>query len=118
MSDYAGKPLWLTFGASWCSDCRAESPDVEAAYQRYKDRGLVVLGVFISESASDISGYAKRAGLTFPIVVDQDTVIASSYRTLGIPTHYFIGADGLVKEIRIGALHADDMDRALAAIVN
>jgi cytochrome c biogenesis protein CcmG, thiol:disulfide interchange protein DsbE len=118
LSDYAGKPVWLTFGASWCPDCRSESPDVEATYEKYQAKGLVVLGVFISEPASDVAGYAQRAGLTFPIVVDQNTVIASSYRTLGIPTHYFIGTDGRVREIRIGALAADDMDRAVAAIMN
>ncbi len=118
LADYAGKPMWLTFGASWCPDCRSEVPDVEATYQKYKDQGLVVLGVFISESAADISGYAGRAGLTFPIVVDERTVIASTYRTMGIPTHFFIGADGKIREIRIGALHRDDMDRAVAALMD
>jgi peroxiredoxin len=118
LSDYTGKPVWLTFGASWCPDCRAEAPDVEAAYEKYQAQGLVVLGVFISESASDVSGYAGRAGLTFPIAVDTDTVIASTYRTLGIPTHFFIGPDGRIREIRIGALHPEDMDQAVAAIMN
>lgn len=117
LADYAGKPLWLTFGASWCPDCRSEAPDVEAIYEKYKAQGLQVLAVFISESASDVSGYAQRAGLTFPIAVDQNTLIASTYRTLGIPTHFFIGADGKIREVRIGALHADDMDRAVAAIM-
>lgn len=118
LSDYAGKPVWLTFGASWCPDCRSEAPDVEATYEKYQAQGLVILGVFISEPAADVSGYAQRAGLTFPIAVDQNTVIASSYRTLGIPTHFFIGTDGRIREIRIGALAAADMDRAVAAIMN
>ena len=117
LSDYAGKPLWLTFGASWCPDCRSEAPDVEATYEKYRAQGLQVLAVFIEEPAADIAGYAGRAGLTFPIVVDQQTLIASAYRTLGIPTHFFIGADGTIKEVRIGALHADEMDRAVAALL-
>jgi cytochrome c biogenesis protein CcmG/thiol:disulfide interchange protein DsbE len=117
LADYAGRPIWLTFGASWCPDCRSEAPDVEAVYQRYKDRGLAVVGVFISESASDVSAYAGRAGLTFPIVPDPATAIASRYRTLGIPTHFFIGSDGHIKEMRIGALPKSEMDRAVAAIV-
>jgi peroxiredoxin len=118
LADYAGKPLWLTFGASWCPDCRVEAPDVEAAYQKYKDQGLSVLGVFISEGADDVAGYAGRAGMTFPIVVDSRTEVAAAYRTMGIPTHFFIGADGKIKEVRIGAMHRDDMDRAVAAIMN
>lgn len=117
LADYAGRPVWLTFGASWCPDCRVEAPDIEAAYQAHKAQGLAVLGVFISEPAADVAGYAERAGLTFPIAVDERTVIASAYRTMGVPTHFFIGADGRVKEIRIGAMHPDDMDRAVAAIL-
>ena len=118
LADYAGKPVWLTFGASWCADCRTEAPDVEATYQAYKDKGLNVLGVFIGESATDISAYAGRAGLTFPIAVDEADRVASAYQTLGIPTHFFIGADGRIEQIRIGALSKDDMDRAAAALVD
>jgi cytochrome c biogenesis protein CcmG, thiol:disulfide interchange protein DsbE len=118
LADYAGKPMWLTFGASWCPDCRSEAADVQAVYDKYRPQGLVLVGVFIRESASDIGGFAQRAGLTFPIVVDSSTVIASAYRNLGLPTHYFIGADGKIREIRIGALHASDMDAAVAAIVH
>ena len=118
LSDYAGKPVWLTFGASWCPDCRVEAPDIEAAYQANKDKGLAVVGVFISESADDIAGYADRAGLSFPITVDQQEAIAAAYRTMGDPTHFFIGPDGKVREVRIGALSKDDMARSIAAILN
>jgi cytochrome c biogenesis protein CcmG/thiol:disulfide interchange protein DsbE len=117
LADYAGKPVWLTFGASWCPDCRAEAPDVEAAYQKYQAKGLNVLGVFISESASDIKTYADRVGMTFPIAVDQNTVIASQYRTMGIPTHFFIGADGKIKDVKIGALDPATMDSEIQAIL-
>ena len=118
LSDYAGQPIWLTFGASWCPDCRTEAPDVEATYQAYKDRGLVVLGVFIGETSDDVASYAELAGLTFPIAVDENELVASSYRTLGIPTHFFIGTDGRVKEVRIGALPQSEMERAVSEILN
>jgi cytochrome c biogenesis protein CcmG, thiol:disulfide interchange protein DsbE len=118
LSDYAGKPVWLTFGASWCPDCRTEAPDVEAAYQSYKGQGLVVLGVFIDEGADDIRSYAQRAGLTFPIAVDQNELVASAYRTMGIPTHFFIGADGRIREVRVGALPKSEMERAISEILN
>jgi len=118
LADYAGKPVWLTFGASWCPDCRTESADVQATYAANKDKGLVVLGVFINETAADVAGYAGRAGLTFPIAVDPNADIAAAYRSMGIPTHFFIGPDGKVREVRIGALSKDDMARAVAAIMN
>jgi peroxiredoxin len=118
LADYAGKPVWLTFGASWCPDCRTEAPDVEAVYQANQARGLVVLGVFVNEPAADVAAYAARARLTFPIAVDPNADIAAAYRNMGIPTHLFIAADGTVQEVRIGSLSRADMDRAVAAILD
>lgn len=117
LSDYAGQPMWLNFGASWCQDCRIEAADLEATYEKFKGDGLVVLGVFISEPASDIAGYVQRAKLTFPIVVDQNTKIAGAYRIVGIPTHVFIGRDGLVKQVLIGALSKDEMEAAVTSLL-
>ncbi len=117
LSDYAGKPVWLTFGATWCPDCRAEMADLLETYEANRDRGLVVLGVFINETAADVAGYAGRAGVTFPIAVDPNADIAAAYRSMGIPTHFFIAADGRIREVRIGGLSKDDMARAVAAIL-
>lgn len=117
LSQYAGKPLWLTFGASWCPDCRAEAPDVEAAYTKYQSQGLNILGVFKQESAADVQSYATRAGLTFPIAVDQAADIAGLYRTMGIPTHFFIGADGRIKDIKLGALDPATIESEIQTIL-
>ena len=117
LADYAGKPLWLQFGGSWCPDCRVEAPDVEAAYEKYKAQGLNVLAVFIAEPASDIAAYAGRAGLTFPIAVDERSAIAGTYHAVGYPTHVFIGADGRIRSVLNGALKPSDMDREIAAIL-
>ena len=110
LSDFKGKPIWLTFGASWCAQCRAEAPDLEAAYERYAPKGLVVLAVFQEDVTTAIE-YAQRVGLTFILGVDPDTRIASRYDIVGIPTHVFIGRDGKVAAFRIGGLKPDEMDR-------
>ncbi len=117
LAAYAGKPLWLTFGASWCRDCRVEAGDLEATYEQYRARGLNVLAVFINDPAADIASYAKRAGLTFSIVADESTTIGSAYRLVGIPTHLFIGTDGLIKEIRIGAMSKNEMEQYVGLIL-
>jgi len=116
LSDLRGQPVWLTFGASWCSECRAEAPDIEAAYETHRAQGLVVLAVF-QESVESAADYASRVGLTFPMGVDPDTRVASAYHIIGIPTHVFIGADGRVREFLIGSLKPDDMDRHLADLL-
>ena len=112
-----GRPVWLTFGASWCIDCRAEAPDLQAAYEAFAGRGLAVLGVFIAEDATAVADYAERVGLTMPLVADPQTRIASRYRLRGLPTHYFIDADGVIRGIRLGGLQPAEMERLLTALL-
>lgn len=118
LSDFTGQPVWLTFGASWCGDCRAESPDLQATYARYAAQDLVVLGVFIEEDDAAVREYAERLGFTFRMVADPQDRIAGGYHLLGIPTHYFIGRDGRVEEVRLGGLHADEMDRLVQGLMD
>jgi peroxiredoxin len=116
LSDFKGQPVWLTFGASWCQPCRAENPDVEAVYERSKAAGLVVIAIFMSEDASTVRDYAGRVGLTYQKVADPGTTIASQYRILGIPSHFFIDSSGVLREMRIGGLDQAGMERAIEGI--
>jgi peroxiredoxin len=116
LSKLRGRPLWLTFGASWCQPCRAENPDILAAYERYRAQGLQVLAIFIQDEGSTIEDYAERTGLTYPKVDDSDSGIASSYRIVGIPSHFFIDSSGVLRTLRIGTLDPSGMDSALAEI--
>ena len=112
-----GKPTWLTFGASWCPDCRAEATDLQATYAKYKPQGLAVLGVFIQEDQAAVQDYAKRVGFTFPMVADPSGRIADLYRTYGIPIHFFIGRDGLIRDVRIGRLSPGDMEQLVQQLL-
>jgi cytochrome c biogenesis protein CcmG/thiol:disulfide interchange protein DsbE len=118
MAALQGQPTWLTFGASWCPDCRAEANDLQAAYAKYQPQGLAVLGVFIDEPESAVVDYAKRVGFTFPLVADTQGKIADLYRTYGIPIHFFVGRDGTIRDVRIGRLTPADMEQLIQQIVN
>lgn len=112
-----GKPVWLTFGASWCSGCQAEIPDIQAASQRFASRGVVVLGVNISEQNTTVKAYAERVGLTFPLGADPDSVVADTYAVSAIPSHFFIDSSGVIRDIRMGALSPETMDSILTKLV-
>ena len=116
LSDYKGQAVWLTFGATWCAACQAEAPDVEAAYQKTKAGGAVVLMAFISEDSATVRDYSDRVGLTFPKIADPDTRIASAYRVNGIPAHFFIDRSGVLRRMETGALSPERMDAAIAAV--
>jgi peroxiredoxin len=116
LSGYRGRPVWLTFGATWCAPCRAEAPDIQAAYEQAKPDGVVVIAVYLSEDAAEVRDYTGRIGLGYVHVADPDTRIASAYRVLGIPAHYFIDRSGVLRSIKIGVLTRARVDSALAEI--
>ena len=116
LSKLRGQPVWVTFGATWCQECRVESPDIQAAYAKYRSQGMQILSIFIQNDRSDIVDYAKRAGLTFPKIDDSSDEIASSYRIVGIPSHFFVDRSGVLKAIEISALDPSAIDENLAQI--
>jgi cytochrome c biogenesis protein CcmG/thiol:disulfide interchange protein DsbE len=117
LSGFKGHPVWLTFGASWCADCQAEAPDIEAAYQKHLAEGVVVLSVSVNEKdAATVIDYGKRAGLTFPKIWDSNDTIGSAYRVNGIPAHFFIDASGILRSSQVGLLSPGKMDAALKEI--
>lgn len=116
LASLKGKPVWITFGATWCTACRAEAPDIEEAWQKAKAKDAVVLAIFISEDAATVRGYANRLNLSFPMISDPDTTIASRYRSIGIPSHFFIDREGNLQASHVGALTADQMAENLAKV--
>jgi peroxiredoxin len=118
LSDYKGQPVWISFWASWCPPCRAENPDIQEMYQKYKDQGLVILAPAIGEDSSAVSGYVKRTGLTFTVGVDETTQLAANYRIVGIPTHFFIDRDGILRVWRIGSMSTKTMEKNIDKIMS
>ncbi|MEK7693023.1 MAG: TlpA disulfide reductase family protein [Chloroflexota bacterium] len=118
LSDFKGRPVWINFWASWCPPCRAENPDIQDLYNAHKDAdGLVLLAPAIGEGRDSVAGYMQRADLQYPVGTDSDTQIAANYRVLGIPTHIFVDRDGIIREIRVGAISKKTMEKKLAQII-
>jgi cytochrome c biogenesis protein CcmG/thiol:disulfide interchange protein DsbE len=116
LADLKGKAVWLTFGASWCQPCRSEAADIEAAAEAFRARGVVVVQVFMQEDQVAVKDYADRVGLTYLKVPDPRTTLSTEYRILGIPTHFFIGADGVLRQIKVGTMTGDEMTQALTQL--
>lgn len=110
LSQFKGQPVWLMFWGSWCPPCRAEFPDIQAAYAQLEPKGIRMLGVSLRESPVDAAAYAGRNGATFLVLSDPDeTDTGAAYPILNFPTHIFIDKDGIVRSVVL-----EDMDEEQA----
>ena len=101
LSDLRGQVVVLNFWASWCPPCRWEMPFFETISQEYKERGVVFLGVAMSDTIEDASDFADSAGVTYPLALDAANEIARDYEVLGLPTTFLIDKDGVIQR-RLG----------------
>jgi cytochrome c biogenesis protein CcmG/thiol:disulfide interchange protein DsbE len=91
-----GKPTVVVFWASWCGPCRAEAPEVVRVARSYGAR-IHVVGVNTGEDAGVARRVAGQWGMTWPVVLDHDGRIASTYAVQGIPLVLIVDENGIVR---------------------
>ena len=80
---------------------------MERLHQRYKSRGLVVLGMSVDRNGPAVAPFVKRLGLTFPIGLDPDMVVADQYRVRALPSTFLIDRKGNTVAVAFGAREWD-----------
>ena len=94
LASLRGKPIVLNFWASWCVPCKGEAKLLEQAWNQYKSRGVVFLGVDYNDVASDARTFLSHHGITYPTVQDGSGSIGDEYGLTGVPETYFIDRNG------------------------
>jgi len=118
--DLRGKVVLLNFWATWCPPCRKEMPSMERLYQRYQDRGLVVLALSQDQASSEqVKAFVDELALTFPVWHDRDGLVGRQYSIPGVPTSYLIARDGRVAYRALGDYDwdRDEARRAVEALL-
>ncbi|WHY65553.1 thiol-disulfide oxidoreductase ResA [Neobacillus sp. SuZ13] len=104
LSDYRGQGVFLNFWGTWCPPCKKEMPYINNQYHQYKDKGVQVLTVDIQESELAVNQFAERLKLDFPIMIDTDKEVMSTYGIDPLPATFLIDKNGEVVEYYTGAL--------------
>ncbi|HUH96415.1 MAG TPA: TlpA disulfide reductase family protein [Anaerolineales bacterium] len=104
LTDYLGKGVLINLWATWCPPCRAEMPVIEKLYQAYQDQGLIVLAVnsTVQDDPTAISPFIRQYGITFPVLLDINGEASTLYELRSLPTSFFIGRDGVIREVVVG----------------
>lgn len=105
LSELRGKIVVINLWATWCPPCRAETPALEKAYEQYKDSGVVILGVNLTnqDSLSDVKAFIQEFKLTYPILLDRDGSVNNTlYQIKGLPSTFFVNREGIIRTVVVG----------------
>jgi cytochrome c biogenesis protein CcmG, thiol:disulfide interchange protein DsbE len=117
LSNLRGKPVWVNFMATWCPPCRDELPIMNGLAARYADAGLVVLAIDVREDEAVVDAFIREMKVTFPVGLDGDGTAQSDWGALALPVHYWIDAEGIVRDGALGGIGPDVMAEGLESIL-
>ncbi len=118
LSEQRGNVVLMNIWATWCGPCADEMPDFVDLYEKYRDQGLMVLGVSIDEQGrSVVKPFMEKFNVTYPIVIDDGTIMDKYGPTMGIPTTYIIDKQGDLRYFSVGALTKQELEPRLKELL-
>ena len=105
-----GKPVLLNVWATWCHPCRDEIPELQQLYERYRSRGLELVGVSVDAAGQEaaIGAFARQYGMTYPVWRDPDEIVSATFLVVGVPATFLIDRAGIVRWKKTGPIARAD----------
>lgn len=127
LSDFRGKPVVLNLWATECGGCRAELPVFMQMDQRYRGRGLAVVGVSLDIMYSDLKNsiegwtrvnpFVKTKGIKYPILLD-DGSVEKIFKVTALPATYLIDRAGRIAATYNGVVDSSDLEANIKIILS
>jgi thiol-disulfide isomerase/thioredoxin len=117
LSTLKGKAVWVNFMQTTCPPCIDEFPLMNGFAARYANDGLVVIAIDIQEDEGTVASFAQRLNATFPIGLDTDAAAQRAWGAFGLPVHFWVDREGIVRDGALGGIGPDVMARGVGAIL-
>jgi peroxiredoxin len=119
LSSFRGKkPVFVNFWGTWCPPCRGEMPEMETSYTRHFGK-IEVIGVSMApkDTASMVLNFVNQYKYNWKFVHDGDFKVADRYQVAAVPSSYFIGTDGIIKAVQVGAMNGTIMENYINQVI-
>jgi thiol-disulfide isomerase/thioredoxin len=118
LSDFRGRPVFLNFWATWCTPCKAELPAMEESLRQFAGDDLAIIAVNNGEKFGPADRFLRDLGIDLTAFgYDPEASIVQRYEIIGMPTSYFIDAEGVITRVVAGALSKSLMQNSIQTAI-
>jgi thiol-disulfide isomerase/thioredoxin len=118
LASFAGKPLVVNLWATWCGPCKIETPQLMALADKYRARGLSIVGLNVDESPETVRAFANELKVNYPMLIGLgQTALLEAVGYQGeLPLSLLIKPDGTINEVVLGLHKTPDWERMIEAL--
>jgi len=118
LSDLRGRVVVLNFFATWCGPCRREIPELVRLYEKFRDKGLEIIGVLLDqEGEAVLKPFVRQYRITYPIVLGTRKVALDYGGIKEIPTTFFIDRNGRISSYFVGLQPSHVIDESVKKLL-
>jgi thiol-disulfide isomerase/thioredoxin len=118
LASFAGKPLVVNLWATWCGPCKIETPQLMALADKYRARGLSIVGLNVDESPETVRAFANELKVNYPMLIGlgQTALLEAVGYEGELPLSLLIKPDGTINEVVLGLHKTPDWERMIEAL--
>lgn len=117
LSQLRGQVVIINFWASWCPPCREEAAYLEQTWRKYKDQGVVFIGVDYVDTKKEALAYIQEFDITYINGPDLETAISDAYNIQGVPETFYVSKSGELRGVHIGPLKSPELDEKIEELL-
>ena len=108
----------INFWATWCGPCRAEIPAFIRLRERYRDRGLEIIGVSLDEEPDEtVSEFARQLHISYPVAIATLDDVQGYGPIDQIPTTFIVDRQGRIDSRRLGMMSFERIESAIKPLL-
>jgi len=118
LADYRGQAVLVNLWATWCPPCKEEMPALQAFYNKYADKGFVIIAINDGEPAPDVKQFVQDYQLTFPVWLDPTSIATQqAFKTINLPSSFVIDREGTIRLMWVGGVNRRTLEQHVTPII-